>query len=82
MKMDMSNAHTTYPVNIMEPKALSLVWTYCSNNAFSMYVTNIIEFKLKVEVKFHTSFNGEIKTNNCDKHIRFYQLYDSKATVI
>jgi len=70
MKMDMSNTHTTYPVNIMEPKALSLVWTSCSNIAFSMYVRNIIEFQLKVEVKFHTSLNGEIKTNNCDTHIQ------------
>jgi len=35
-----------------------------------MYVRNIIEFQLKVEVKFHTSLNGEIKTNNCDTHIQ------------
>ena len=35
-----------------------------------MYVRNVIEFQLKVEVKFHTSLNGEIKTNNCDTHIQ------------
>jgi hypothetical protein len=68
--MDMSNTHTTYPVNIMEPKALSLVWTYCSNIAFSMIVRNIIEFQLKVAVKFRTSLNGEIKMNNYDKYIQ------------
>jgi len=68
--MDMSNTHTTHPVNIMEPKALSLVWTYCSNITFSMYVRNIKEFQLKFEIKFHTSRNGEIKTNNCDTHIQ------------